>query len=58
MSPDAIEHDRINFRRGSNAIAQAGLYYKLAIDKTGILDEISRETGGQHYIYLRRINSR
>ncbi len=45
------EHTRINYKRVSDAIAQAGLYYKLAIDKTGILDEISKETGG-HYIYI------
>jgi hypothetical protein len=51
MIPDAVVNDRINYRRVSNAIAQAGLYYKLAIDKTGILDEISKETGG-HYIYI------
>jgi len=56
MIPDAVEmrknnYEHINFKRVSNAIAQAGLYYKLAIDKTGILDEISKETGG-HYIYI------
>jgi hypothetical protein len=45
------EYTRINYKRVSDAIAQAGLYYKLAIDKTGILDEISKETGG-HYIYI------
>jgi len=51
MVPDAVQCERINFKRVSEAIAQAGLYYKLAIDKTGILDEISKETGG-HYIYI------
>jgi hypothetical protein len=51
MIPDAVEHERINYKRVSDAIAQAGTYYKLAIDKTGILDEISKETGG-HYIYI------
>jgi hypothetical protein len=51
MIPDAVVNERINYKRVSNAIAQAGLYYKLAIDKTGILDEISKETGG-HYIYI------
>ena len=51
MIPDAVVNERINYRRVSNAIAQAGLYYKLTINKTGILDEISKETGG-HYIYI------
>jgi hypothetical protein len=49
MIPDALDirpgnpYERINFKRVSEAIAQAGLYYFKAIETTGIIDEIARQ---------------
>jgi hypothetical protein len=52
MIPDAIktsvdqrkkEYTRINYKRVSDAIAQAGLYYFKAIETTGITDELSKQ---------------
>jgi hypothetical protein len=37
------EHTRINYKRVSDAIAQAGLYYYKAIEATGIIDEIAQQ---------------
>jgi len=52
MIPDAVkksvdaqgrEYTRINYKRVSDAIAQAGLYYYKAIEATGIIDEIAKQ---------------
>jgi hypothetical protein len=52
MIPDAVdtsvdaqkrEYTRINYKRVSDAIAQAGLYYYKAIETTGIIDEIAKQ---------------
>jgi len=46
MIPDAVdtrEYTRINYKRVSDAIAQAGLYYYKAIETTRIIDEIAKQ---------------
>jgi len=52
MIPDAVDtsvdkqkrkYTRINYKRVSDAIAQAGLYYYKAIETTGIIDEIAKQ---------------
>jgi uncharacterized membrane protein YheB (UPF0754 family) len=52
MIPDAVdtsvdaqgrEYSRINYKRVSDAIAQAGLYYYKAIEATRIIDEIAKQ---------------